>query len=99
MKVGFNMKGGYKILDFNGYTFSTSTTSAPKSTIIDGIYERIEGSDKAFLIEGYNLDGVEYKAFFTAFVVTGGSFVTIFNNHYITISANDKIVVTAVTTG
>lgn len=93
------MKGGYKILDFNGYTFSTSTTGAPKSTIIDGIYERIEGSDKAFLIEGYNLDGVEYKAFFTAFVVTDGSFVTIFNNHYITISANDKIVVTAVTTG
>lgn len=93
------MKGGYKILDFNGYTFSTSSTSAPKSTTIDGIYERIEGSDKAFLIEGYNLDGVEYKAFFTAFVVTDGSFVTIFNNHYITISANDKIVVTAVTTG
>lgn len=93
------MKGGYKILDFNGYTFSTSTTSAPKSTIIDGIYERIESSDKAFLVEGYNLDGVEYKAFFTAFVVTDGSFVTIFNNHYITISANDKIVVTAVTTG
>ena len=93
------MKGGYKILDFNGYTFSTSTTSAPKSTTIDGIYNRIENSDKAFLIEGYNLDGVKYKAFFTAFVVTGGSFVTIFNNHYITISANDKIVVTAVTTG
>ena len=93
------MKGGYKILDFNGYTFSTSTTSEPQSTIIDGIYERIEGSDKAFLIEGYNLDGVEYKAFFTAFVVTGGSFVTIFNNHYITISANDKIVVTAVAAG
>lgn len=93
------MKGGYKILDFNGYTFSTSTTSAPKSTTIDGIYERIESSDKAFLVEGYNLDGVEYKAFFTAFVVTEGSFVTIFNNHYITISANDKIVVTAVTTG
>ena len=39
------------------------------------------------------------KAFFTAFVVNSGSFVTIFNNHYITISANDKIVVTAVTTG
>lgn len=93
------MKGGYKILDFNGYAFSTSTTSAPKSTTIDGIYERIESSDKAFLVEGYNLDGVEYKAFFTAFVVTDGSFVTIFNNHYITISANDKIVVTAVTTG
>ena len=93
------MKGGYKILDFNGYTFSTSTTSAPKSTTINGIYNRIENSDKEFLVEGYNLDGVKYEAFFTAFVVTGGSFVTIFNNHYITISANDKIVVTAVTTG
>ena len=79
------MKGGYKILDFNGYTFSASSTNTPKSTTIDGIYERIEGSDKAFLVEGYNLDGVEYKAFFTAFVVAGGSFVTIFNNHYITI--------------
>lgn len=100
MKVRFNMKGGYKILDFNGYTFFTSTTSAPKSTTIDGIYNRIESSDKAFLVEGYNLDGVEYKAFFTAFVVNNsGSFVTIFNNHYITISADDKIVVTAVTTG
>ena len=93
------MKGGYKILDFNGYTFSTSTTSAPKSTTIDGIYDRIESSDKVFLVEGYNLDGVEYKAFFTAFVVTGGSFVTLFDNHYITISANDKIIVSAVTTG
>ena len=93
------MKGGYRILDFNGYTFSTSTTSAPKSTVVDGIYERIEGSNKAFLVEGYNLDGVEYKAFFTAFTVSGGSFVTIFNDHYITISSNDKIIVTAVTTG
>ena len=93
------MKGGYKILDFNGYKFNTSTSSDYRPTKIDGIYDRIESSDKAFLIEGYNLDGVKYKAFFTAFVVTGGSFVTIFNNHYITISANDKIVVTAVTTG
>ena len=93
------MKGGYKILDFNGYTFFFFSISAHKSTTIDGIYDRIESSDKAFLVEGYNLDGVEYKAFFTAFVVNSGSFVTIFNNHYITISANDKIVVTAVTTG
>ena len=93
------MKGGYKILDFNGYTFSTSTTSAPKSTTIDEIYNRLESSDKVFLVEGYNLDKVYYKAFFATFVVTGGSFVTIFNNHYITISADDKIVVTAVTTG
>ena len=93
------MKGGYKILDFNGYTFSTSTTSAPKSTTIEGIYDRIENSDKAFLVEGYNLDGVEYKAFFTSFVVTGSSFVAIFNNHRITILADDEVVVTAVTTG
>ena len=93
------MKGGYKILDFNGYKFRTSTSVVETFTKIDGIYDRIENSDKAFLVEGYNLDGVKYKAFFTAFVVTGGSFVTIFNNHYITISANDKIVVTAVTTG
>ena len=93
------MKGGYKILDFNGYKFHTSTVDVSRSTTINGIYDRIESSDKAFLVEGYNLDGVEYKAFFTAFVVNSGSFVTIFNNHYITISANDKIVVTAVTTG
>lgn len=93
------MKGGYKILDFNGYKFYTSTSAVSRSTTINGIYDRIESSDKAFLVEGYNLDGVEYKAFFTAFVVNSGSFVTIFNNHYITISADDKIVVTAVTTG
>lgn len=93
------MKGGYKILDFNGYKFYTSTSAVSRSTTINGIYDRIESSDKAFLVEGYNLDGVKYKAFFTAFVVNGGSFVTIFNNHYITISADDKIVVTAVTTG
>lgn len=93
------MKGGYKILDFNGYKFHTSTSAVSRSTTIKGIYDRIESSDKAFLVEGYNLDGVEYKAFFTAFVVNSGSFVTIFNNHYITISSDDKIVVTAVTTG
>lgn len=93
------MKGGYRILDFNGNKFYTSTAAVERSTKIPGIYERIEGSDKAFLVEGYNLDGVEYKAFFTAFIVTDGSFVTIFNNHYITISADDEITVTAVTTG
>lgn len=93
------MKGGYKILDFNGYTFSTSTTSAPKSTIVNGIYNQIRHSNKAFLVEGYNLDGTKYKPFFTSFVFTSGTFQTIFNNHYITISANDKVVVTAVTTG
>lgn len=94
------MKGGYKILDFNGCKLRTSTTQGfEKYEIINGIYDRIESSDKVFLIEGYNLDGVEYKAFFATFVVNSGSFVTIFNNHYITISADDKIVVTAVTTG
>ena len=93
------MKGGYKILDFNGYKFHTSTSVVEVFTKIDGIYDRIENSDKAFLVECYNLDGVKYKAFFTAFVVTDGSFVTIFNNHYIKISANDEVVVTAVTTG
>lgn len=93
------MKGGYKILDFNGRKFFTSTSAVERFTKINGIYDRIESSDKVFLVEGYNLDGVKYKAFFTAFVVNGGSFVTIFDNHYITISADDKIVVTAVTTG
>lgn len=90
------MKGGYKILDFVGYTFATSTTATPKSTQIDGIYKRIDDSTKTFLIENYNLDGVGYKDFFTAFVAQGGAYVTEFNNHYITVNSNDKVTVTAV---
>lgn len=93
------MKGGYKILDFNGYTFSTSITGTPEITTIDGIYDRIESSDKAFLVEGYNLDDVEYKAFFTTFVDNNGTFVTTFNNNHIIISADDKITVRPVMTG
>lgn len=93
------MKGGYKILDFNGCKLHTSTQTFNRYEIINGIYDRIESSDKAFLIEGYNLDGVEYKAFFATFVVNSGSFVTIFNNHYITISSDDKVVVTVVKNG
>ena len=93
------MKGGYKILDFNGYKFNTSTSSDYRSTKIDGIYDRIESSDKAFLIEGYNLDGIYYKSFFASFIYGGGSFVTIFNEHRISISSNDEVIVTAVIKG
>ena len=90
------MKGGYRIIDFEGYKFVTSTTSAPQSTLIEGIYDRINDTTKAFLVENYSLDGVNYKAFFTAFVAQGGAFVTEFNNHYITVNSNDKVTVTAV---
>ena len=93
------MRGGYKILDFNGYKFFISTSTFERFTKINGIYDRIESSDKVFLVEGFNLGAVKYKAFFTAFVANGGSFVTIFDNNYITISADDKIVVTAVKAG
>lgn len=93
------MKGGYKILDFNGYKFYTSTTSEYRSTKIDGIYDRIENSDKVFLVEGYNLDGIKYKTFFATFIFGGGTFITIFNDHRISISSNDEVVVTAITKG
>ena len=88
--------GGYQIIDFNGYDF----TSANHSVVIDGIYEKIEGTMKPILLTGVVLDGVEQRNAFVNLEVYEGTY-RIMSSYYsggyivnITISDNDVVTCT-----
>lgn len=70
------MRGGYKIIDLKGHTLTLAA-----SVTVPGIYEAIEGSYKAFLIENLtfvaaNEATVELPATFTNFTKVGTDFKT-----------------------
>ena len=47
--------GGYKILDIGGYPLTDKA-----ATTIPGLYARVESTNKALLLSGLSVDGVEY---------------------------------------
>lgn len=61
-------KGGYKIIDLQGYDFNSSM-------VIEGIHERIESSyDKTLLFTGIVIDGVEKNDVFATPSVNGDGY-------------------------
>ena len=81
--------GGYKIIDFEGYTFTLSTAKA-----VPGIYERIKETQKPLLICGLKVGATEYKPTFGE--ATGGSPYAIkLSTITIKIATDDKVTITA----
>lgn len=82
-------KGGYQIIDLK----NKELTSGVGMTY-EGIYDKIEGTRKAILVSGLNLEGTEYHDSFVDFTVNNTVFEgTIFGNA-ITISDEDVVTVT-----
>ena len=70
--------GGYTILDFGNYNF-TSATKVAKGTNkkLDKLYNAIESSNKAMMVANLTIGGVEYDAYFTPFLVADSAFTSV----------------------
>lgn len=83
------MKGGYKIIDLKNTALADGVAAT-----IPGIYEQIEGNyRKPLLLEGIQLDGVEYPAAYIEPVVSSDDYV--FNLYGYTFEITDDDAVTA----
>lgn len=86
------MVGGYKIIDLLGKELSSGV-----GMVYDGIYDSIESSYKPILLEGLNIDGIDYKPCFVEFIVNESNYETeiLGKNDTIMITVTDTDVVTA----
>jgi hypothetical protein len=88
------MRGGYKIIDFNGKALTSGTEAT-----IKGAYEAATNPyGKATLISGLVVGGVSYPEFYAPFISDAGTMeaVATINEATITISvaAGDAVTVT-----
>ena len=77
--------GGYKILDFKGVNITAEGTK------IAGIYEAIEGNNKATLLTGVVINGTKYDDAFALLTVNGSAFEVTINGNKIVIDSEDLV--------
>lgn len=83
------MVGGYKILNFEGYTFTAGVAQ-----VVAGLHEAIEASYKPFLVEGLTVGTTELKPEFAT--ATGGDPYTIkLTSYTISVTTDDAVTITA----
>lgn len=83
--------GGYIIIDLQGKELLDGV-----GMVVDGIYDKVEGTSKAILVSGFNFEGVEYKDTFVAFSVVGSAFVGKIYEKEIKIEDTDVVTITDV---
>lgn len=64
------VKGGYQIINFSGVEFTKNTPMQ-----LSNIYDKIEGTDKAILLSGLNVNGIDYRDVMCTPIVIGNSYV------------------------
>lgn len=64
------VKGGYQIINFSGVEFTKDTPMQ-----LSNIYDKIEGTDKAILLSGLNVNGIDYRDVMCTPIVIGNSYV------------------------
>lgn len=84
-------KGGYQIINLLNMNFVNTV-----SMVVDGIYDKIEGSIKPILLSGITIDDVEYHDLFVNPIVIGSSYVISAYGYIIEISDIDVVTVTKV---
>lgn len=77
------MKGGYQIIDLGGIDINSSQLSDGQNFVINGIYDKIEGTDKPVLIQNYSVDGIEEKPFFGTLISEDSGFAVYHQNYKI----------------
>lgn len=80
-------KGGYQIIDLK----NTPLTSGSGAMVIDGIYSSIESTNKAILVSGIVIDGVEHNDTFVELTEDGSNYVGTMYGKTITIQDNDVV--------
>ena len=83
------MTGGYKIIDLGYTNFTTS-----KSSTVPGIYEKIQTSRKAVLLEHFLIGGTWCRPCFPEITVSGNNFVFDVYGYTFTVSNADAVTVT-----
>lgn len=83
------LKGGYQIIDLGNKEITTGV-----GMLIDGIYDKIEGTRKALLISGLNLDGTEYHDTFVELHVEGSAFLGTIYGKNLNIEDTDVVTIT-----
>lgn len=87
-------KGGYQIIDLGNIEHRLE-----QGMVHDGIYDKIEGTRKAILLSGINVQGVEFNDTYIFPCVNGSNFVAVVgdnpttNERYV-INIQDNDVVT-----
>lgn len=82
------MTGGYKLIDLR---YTNFTTSAPVT--VPGIYEKIERSRKAVLLEYFSIDGTDCRPIYPEITVSDSNFVFDVYGHTFTVSNTDAVTV------
>lgn len=84
-------KGGYQIINLLNMNFVNTV-----SMVVDGVYDKIEGSLKPILLSGITIDDVEYHDLFVNPIVVGSSYVISAYGYIIEISDIDVVTFTKV---
>lgn len=82
------VKGGYQIINFNGVKLTKNTIDR-----ISNIFDKIDGTNKAILLSGLNVDGVDYRDVVCTPILIRGRYVIKVFGFRIYISANDSVTV------
>lgn len=69
--------GGYQIIDLKNFPFDSSKGN---SVVIDGIYEKIEGTLKPILLTGIVINDMEVRNLFVFPSYTGSSYGIFFGS-------------------
>ena len=83
------MKGGYQIIDLCRHDY---TLSEPETCV--GLYEDIEAAQKAILLEGLTIGGVNYRPAYVTADLSNTDFVISVYGHTITIADDDTVTIT-----
>lgn len=82
------MKGGYQIISLVGYNFITGTPLTKT-----GIYNEIESTHKAILIEDFSIGGIEQRAAFVLPIAGTNKYTIPYGAYEITITSDDEITI------
>lgn len=66
--------GGYQLLDFKGYNFTSGTYAAKANHGLE-LYDLIKGTNKRTIVSGLVVGGIEYDDFEANFAVSGPNYV------------------------
>ena len=84
-------KGGYQIVDLGGKSFTLGT-----GRVVDGVYDKIEGTRKPIYVSGIVIADVEYHDTYVDFTVNQSNFEGTIYGKKIVVQNNDVVTISAI---